>query len=297
MGEQMKQRRNRVSWLIVSEASTRSWRATARFRVTAVRASLFCLLATGLAACDKLESASQRSRPPRPATPERQAPLFERNVTIELDAPEGFSTTTRFQVGFFAGARIARMIDLPRDAARLSGSKVQLTVPLAPATRPDEAGSVELKVRVVSPKGTGEWSQSAGSVTLALVERPSRPSAAAAGGNRPRRSQARQLTAADIEKREPLKAALTELLDGMTVDEAVGSFARVQDLAAAIVLTRKLDLSFRDLCEAVRDSPRRSLAEGLKALAPSVDRTALRSATAEAKALLNDRPRGTDKPR
>jgi hypothetical protein len=43
---------------------------------------------------------------------------------------------TAFQVGFFDGARLVRAIEVPRDSAQLTGSRIRLDIPLIAATDP-----------------------------------------------------------------------------------------------------------------------------------------------------------------
>ncbi len=228
----------------------------------------------------------QRAQPPiRPRQELPSGPTMSsaRTVTIELDAPADFQTKTAqglfvisaFQVGFFSGPNLVRAIEIPRASARLSGSKIQIDVPLISVVRHDDSG-VSLRVRPLSPGSLGPWSASAGSVTLPVIDQQRfRAARRASGGGAPREPRAnrtRQVTVADVEARAALKTALTPLLDrGLSLEEAVGSFARIQDVAAAVVLAKKLDLSLSQLCQALQASPTKSLAEALKAVKPSLD--------------------------
>lgn len=270
-----------------------------------VRVLAVCLLAFAAAACEGLQSASQGSRPSTARVP-RQAPAYERTITIEFDQPPEFLAkdatgrllTVAFQVGFFDGPRLVRAIEIARESARVSGNKILLTVPLSPVASSRDS-SVAIRLRLLSVGALGEWSQPAGSVTLPVAERVGRPS----GGTRrselrdrpeprPRQSRARTLTTAQLERHPRLQTALKEVLDGTTIDDAVGSFSNPQDLATAVVLSSKLGLPFAKLSQAVRASPRRSVEEGLRSLRPAGDAAAeVRAVAGEAKALLGNRPR------
>ena len=60
----------------------------------------------------------------------------------------------------------------------------------------------------------------------------------------------------------------------MTLEQAVGSFHKLQDLASAALLAPKLKLPFSKLCQAVAAAPSASLVDALKAVQPSIDASA-----------------------
>jgi hypothetical protein len=279
-----------------------------------VGAGLGAGLRTGLrtVSFDRVVSAvfadGRRQQPPirsRQDLPSGPTMSSAKTVTIELDAPADFQTKTAqglfvisaFQVGFFSGSSLVRAIEIPRESARLSGSTIQIDVPLISVTRQMDSG-VSLRVRPLSTGSLGPWSASAGSVTLPVLDqqrfRAARRAGGAGGHREPRASRARQVTVADVEARAALKAALTPLLDrGLSLEQAVGSFARIQDVATAVVLTKKLDLSLSQLCKALQGSPTKSLAEALKAVKPSVDaQQEMKSVSNEARRLVRARQPG-----
>jgi hypothetical protein len=96
---------------------------------------------------------------------------------------------------------------------------------------------------------------------------------------------------AELEGRTTLTDALTARLDGgLSAAEVVSAFARVQDVAVAVALSRANNLSLARLSAAVQASPTKSVAEALKVVQPSLDADkALKAATSEAKALLGRR--------
>lgn len=269
---------------------------------TAMRLLLRCALAVGVASCQGLFGLFEVSAQQQAGTESAQpVAKREQTVTVEFDAGPDFaargandqSAVSAFQVGFFAGSRLVRAIEIPRDSASVTAGKIRLNVPLAAVTTPKDS-SVSIKVRALSSGRLGPWSETAGSVNLPVQDtnkRRARADAQAAaktpgqtpGDNRQptdtakdkraaRRASARQLHVAEIEQNEPLKTLVTQSLDSsITFEQAVGSFAKAHDLAAAALLARKLTLPFAKLCQAVAAAPKRSLAEGLKALQPSIN--------------------------
>jgi hypothetical protein len=68
--------------------------------------------------------------------------------------------------------------------------------------------------------------------------------------------------------------------------------ARVQELAAAVVLSRDHDVPLARLCDALQGDPPRTLVEALKTLRPSFDvPRAVEAARKEARTLLGGRSR------
>lgn len=281
------------------------------------------------AACQRVESAAQQPRSrPQARTAARIPPSSAaKTVTLELDAPPEFSAKGAdgrpviggFQVGYFAGSRLVRAIEIPRDSVRLVSGKIRLDVPLGAVTQPGDS-SVALKVRSLSSGPLGAWSDSAGSVTLPVEALPRRQRSGAAGaqradakgadakgadrapgdGRKPdaaaaergKRRQARQLGVAELQGHDELKTLVTESLgDGMTLEQAVGSFGKLQDLATAALVAQKLKLPFAKLCQAVAATPRRSLVDGLKAVQPSIDASAEIKAVAQSARKLIGRQR------
>jgi hypothetical protein len=225
-------------------------------------------------------------------------------VTLEFDTPPDFVASSAkgaahpsFQVGFFAGDQLVRAIEIPPASTRVKGNKVQLDVPLIPV--PARESNVTLRVRTLTSGSLGAWSASAGSVTLPVVEQrvraartgPARTGAPRAERQARRKGGARQVTMADLEGRTTLTDALTARLDGgLSAAEVVSAFARVQDVAVAVALSRANNLSLARLSAAVQASPTKSVAEALKVVQPSLDADkALKAATSEAKALLGRR--------
>jgi hypothetical protein len=283
-----------------------------------------CLLALAGGACQRLESTvlgSQKERPGRMAKPRERQPIEPtmaraKTVTLEFEVPADLLAAsanaavrvTGFQIGFFGGGRagLVRAIELPREAARVNNGKVRLDIPLI-SVESSRDSNVTVHVRTLSAGPLGPWSPSAGSVTLPVIAGEAAGSgtgrrarnAAGAGAGTPgkganresRRKQAAPLSVAAVDGHTALKTALTAILDSdLTLESAVGTFSRTQDLAAAIVLSRKLDLKFSRLCKAIQESPSKTLAEGLKTLQPSIDATKeIRAVSAEARRLVGGR--------
>jgi len=269
-----------------------------------------CLLGLAAASCGGSDGAlfasQQRQRPPVEATtgPRTRPVTLDRadKVTVEFEPPAEFfappangkGVVSGFQVGFFTDRDgLMRAIEVLRDAVRVTGNKVLIDVPLIPVARANES-SVTIRIRALSGGPLGPWSASAGSVKLPVVERDasSRRSAAAAG-SRDAPRKARQLTMASIDGHAAINASLTAALDdGLTAEEAVTSFAKVPDLAAALLLSKKLNLPFSRICKAVQAAPKRSLSAALKTVQPSLDAPAeIRGVSADVRTLLGGRRR------
>jgi hypothetical protein len=79
--------------------------------------------------------------------------------------------------------------------------------------------------------------------------------------------------------------------DSLTAEEAAGVFADMQELATAVVISSKLQLSFSRIYKAMRASPNTSLAEALVAQRPSIDAAQeIMAASAQARKLVAGRP-------
>jgi hypothetical protein len=213
------------------------------------------------------------------------------SVTLEFDLPPEFAARNAdgsfvlraIQVGLFgSGSALVRIIEIARDEIRVSGRTAQVSIPAFPL--PAGANRVDIRVRSLSSGNPGAWSEVVGPLTLPAIERELRDRPAA---------RARGVTSQELMRRPALKEALDPLLGSdLSLDEALGSFSRVQDLATAVVLTRTQSLSFAALCHALRGSPASSLTDALARLKPSVNATqAVQAAQAEARRLLA-RPRG-----
>ena len=167
------------------------------------------------------------------ATAVRQAGPAESSIALEFDLPpelsarnaDGTFVVRAMQVGLFLpGGELVRMLEIPRDEIRVTGQTAQVSVLAFPL--PADANRVNARLRVLSSGPPGAWSEAVGPLTLPAIERPRRAPPAAAP---------RGVAALELGRRPALKEALTPLLGSdLSLEEALGSFSGVQDLATAI---------------------------------------------------------------
>jgi hypothetical protein len=258
---------------------------------TVVAMSLAALC--GCAAWDGSASAAQQTAR-QTARQEAQARAAEPNasretITIEFDATDdvvkkaadGTFLVRAFQVGFFDGSTLVRTVEVSRERAEISGTRVKLVVPVVVLSRgPSRSASVH--VRSLSSGPVGEWSGSAGSVHLeaeasARTSRRGRDRAGAArdradAGNAATPRARRTVTVAELHRHPALKDALTPMLSAdLDAEKVARSFKRVQDLALAVVIARKHDVPLARICGAMQEDQRRTVTTALKSLSPRFD--------------------------
>jgi hypothetical protein len=253
-------------------------------------------LAVAVLACAAPNGYAQAAAPQVPP-PSQDSGGGAGRVTLEFDvAPDmltrdanGRFRVTAFQVGFFdERARLVRALEIPRADATIDSTKVRLQVPLITVQR-NEPSRMTIRVRPLSSGALAPWSAPAGSVNLpqvAAADRRGRDRAAGKAGG-PAATGEAKLTPADLERYPTLKAAVSEMLDGkLSYAEAVASFSRVQELALAVVMSRKHDVPLPRICAAMLDgSP--SFPEALRRVKSSINPAQeLRGARSEARALL-----------
>jgi hypothetical protein len=266
-----------------------------------VTALAVILVLSGCQDSGTASAAQQRS--PRPPAKGYLPPDAANAFTLEFDAaedmlqrrPDGSFVVTAFQVGFFDGPTLVRALEIPRSAAEFSGTRVRLRVPLIPLAAGSRS-SVDIRVRGLSTGPLGQWSASAGSVTLpvqARAERANRRARDSANAERRRPDgssradgSGRAVTLEQLNEAPALKQALTPLLRGASEADTAAACTTIPDLATAVVLSRKHDLPLPPLCAALRERGNSALADALKASKPSIDVTReIKAARAEARTL------------
>jgi len=266
-------------------------------RSVAAALGIGCVLLGMLAGCGRSEGAQRgrRGQPPEWAASRPSYPPGSdiEKVTIEFDAtPEmtakgadGRFVVPAFQVGYFDGSRLVRALEVPRAAWRVDGKRVAIDLPKPVQDRATPA-SMSIRVRALASNGAlGAWSQDAGSIDALPPEADGRARRRPDGAE-PSRAQ-RQLTMVEVDALPKLKEAVTEQLKGqIPIAEAVARFRNVRELAQAVTISRKLQISFPKLCEAMATA--RGFTDALQRVAPSgVNlRAELNSARAEAVALV-----------
>lgn len=273
----------------------RSW------RTVACGFALSSLMAPGCTGFDSPASASQsarqeaQARASQPNTPRETFTLeFEASGEIQARAADGSFVVRAFQVGFFDGQALVRALEVPREKAEISATRVKLVVPVVALSR-EPSMNVEVRVRSLTSGPLGAWSASAGSVTLKSegATRSSRRERARSGGAREPRASRRSITVAQIDQHPALKTALEPLLDGdLEIEDLPRSFSRVQDLALAVVIARSHDVPLSEICEALQEDRTRSLTGALKTLRPTLDAaSAVQAARPGARKLLSRKSR------
>jgi hypothetical protein len=234
------------------------------------------------------------------AEPRESQPSAARTFTLEFDVSDdilqrradGAFVVTAFQVGFFDGSTLVRALEIPRSAAQFVGKRVRLEVPLVTLSS-RSSSSVEVRVRGLSSGPLGPWSASAGSLTLPIEERPQRSRRARSGTNAERQPQpgGRRVTVQQLSQFPSLKTALAPVLRGASEEEAAGACQTIQDLATAVVLSRRHALTITRLCGALRGRADGALEELLGTVRPPVDvAREIRAARTEARGLVRNRP-------
>jgi hypothetical protein len=255
----------------------------------------------------------QRSRATRPATPDLPPVMAaEGKIAITLDTPpelrepNASAKGASFQIGFFDRDELIGTVVVAPEPASVSGATVRLDVPLIPLPK-GARNPVGVRVRLLTTGALGAWSATAGSVTLPDAGGPAGTSARRAQSGQQARNRAERpagrraqdkgaragLTAAELDAHPALKSAIAPLLgSSLSLADAAGAFDRVQDLAVAVVVSREHEVPFADLCKAMIESQRKSLANAIRSVKPSVDaERAVRRARNEARGLVTPRQR------
>ena len=244
-------------------------------------------------------AAAQRA--PRTAPQPSEPASVTKTFTLEFEAgddmlqrrPDGTFAISAFQVGFFDGSQLVRALEIPRAAAQFAGPRVTLQVPLiqlSPGSRPN----VTVRIRGLSSGPLGPWSAPAGSVTLPVEARQARTRRAGgaqadpqgSGGTKAERP-GRSVSLQQLNRSPALKEALASVLRGASEEETAAACTTVQDLAAAVVLSRKHNLPVAQLCGALREPGDCPVETLLKSTQPSIDAIAeLKAARTEARTLV-----------
>ncbi len=274
----------------MTPGSTRTGMSQGRLRLAiAVTAGLGFACQQGIGWNVLASNTQSRQRANPPASIVSDAPP----ITMEFDLPADFFTRARdgayvirgFRVGYFRPERPLPVWtgEFRRDAVKVDGQTARLSLPQIGL--PEGSNRVVVRISSMSREQTGVWSDPSAAVTMPIrtTSAPDRLS------SDPRKR--RHLTRADLERRPALKEALSPLLGpGLDTDAVVTAFRSVDDLATAIVLSRRHELPFAELCKAIQGSPPQSLRDVLGRLRPSLDvRRAFRDARVEARRLLTAR--------
>jgi hypothetical protein len=218
-------------------------------------------------------------------------------LTLEFDVPPDFAKRTSngtyhlraLQIGYFGpDGSLLRAIEIPREAIRVSDSAARVTVPIFPIS--GGASRVSIKMRGLSSGRPGEWSKAVGPITLPAIPVPSRAE---------REARARAIPVRALQQRPELRAAMTPLLGAdVTEADALASFRGLQELGAAVVLSRTHGLPFSQLCRTVKGPPMLSLIEAVRKLRPSLDASkVVQAARLEARSLVTAPRDSTRRPR
>jgi hypothetical protein len=246
-------------------------------RSVAAAVAIGCVLVGTLAGCGRSEGAQRgrRGQPPewaasRPSYPpgaDIEKVTIEFDVTPEMTArgADGRFAVPAFQVGYFDGSRLVRALEVPRAAWRVDGKRVAIDLP-KPVQDRATPSSMSIRVRALASIGAlGAWSQAAVSIDALPPEDARarrRPDGAEPRAQRP------QLTMADVDALPRLKEAVTEQLKGqIPIADAVVRFRNVRELAQAVTISRKLQISFPKLCEAMLTA--RGFTDALQRVGPS----------------------------
>jgi hypothetical protein len=217
-----------------------------------------------------LEHAPQSAEPRVVAAP----------IRVEFDLPTDFDerdATGGFvirgiRIGFFQPT-VATPIatrDVRRDAIEVDGGVGRLPLP---DLMPRGYGRVFIRLQSLSATGAGPWSEPSPAVTL-----PERP---------PPSGPPRPLSLSDVERFPVLSEALQQVLGRRPTAGEVATFRRAEDLATAVVLSRRYEIAFPDLCKILRGPPPLTLRGAIRQLLPSLDHIqVVREASLEARALL-----------
>jgi hypothetical protein len=288
------------------DAGVNGMRSSWGGRLAAFRCGAVLAVALG-AGCGEAGSsflaAAQGKRPPPPRVAPKGylPPDAAKTITLEFDAADdilkqsnGAFTVSAFQVGFFDGAQLVRALEIPRSAAQIDGTRVRLQVPLIPLAPGAKSGSVTVRVRGLSSGPLGQWSASAGSVTLPIQERLERERSGRDRNAARADRRNRAVTVEQLTRFPALKEALAAVLGDASEEEVLSSCATVQDLATAVVVARKHELAPARVCAAMRERSSGALEELLKSAKPPAAPAQLRAARAEARTLTRERRAGAD---
>jgi hypothetical protein len=200
-------------------------------------------------------------------------------IRVEFDLPADFHerdaagefVIRAIRIGFFE-PKVATPLatrDVRRGAVEVDGNVGRLPLP---DLMPSGYGRVLIRLQSLSASGPGPWSEPSPPVTLPERQPPGPP---------------RPLILADVERYPVLNDALRQVLGRRPTGDEVSTFRRIDDLATAVVLTRRFEIALPDLCKILRGPPRRTLRGAIKHLFPALNNIqVVREASLEARALL-----------
>jgi hypothetical protein len=234
----------------------------------------------GAPAPASLATARVVARPQEP--PSGAPPVLEFDLPPEYwgRGPDGEYVIRGFRLGFFQPD-----VGTPLQTRDVAIEDVEVVGQLGriPLTdiMPRGYGRVVVRMQSLAQDEASLWSEPSPPVTL--------PDESA-----PRRRSPRPPIEVELARHPALVGALKQVLDRSPLPEEVRTFRRIQDLATAVALSRRLELPFPELCKALkglRGPPERTLQEAVRRLRPSLDhQQVVREARAEGRTLLRSAP-------